>query len=461
VVARTSKPKRRRERGDDGISWDKVNKCYVGTISLDYGDAGKRVRRTVRGKTKQDVKDKLDGLHDAIKAGIHTPATYTVKLCVMDWLDSLELDPHTMATYRGQAEKWIYPKIGAKKLAEFKATDADRFLRDVAKVLSKSSLVKIKSTLVRSIRRAQKYDLIGRNVAELVDLPKGQPGHPSRAMTEEQADSVLRAAGGQPAGFVKVMKVSQGRYAATHAATETGELACGTWTRLGAPTMEIGTDLATTTCHFCRAELGLDADANANRRLEALFVLSITLGLRPGELRKLSWDHVDLDNAVVHVWRSASRTGEVKTRKSKRSLVLPQRAVAALQAHKKRQAAERLAAGAAWQDNNLVFCHEDGRMYSSDALDWRFSKMTKRAGIGHWHAHEGRHTAVSIMSSNGVPLQEISDTVGHKSTHVTETVYRHVIVPAIRGGASVMDAVFGDADDADNGDGQPGTTAAP
>ena len=184
-------------------------------------------------------------------------------------------------------------------------------------------------------------------------------------------------------------------------------------------------------------------------------MLSITLGLRPGELRKLSWDHVDLDNAVIHVWRSASRTGDVKTPKSKRSLVLPKRAVAALQAHKKRQAAERLAAGAAWQDNNLVFCHEDGRMYTSDALNWRFSKMTKRAGIGHWHAHEGRHTAVSIMSSNGVPLQEISDTVGHKSTHVTETVYRHVIVPAIRGGATVMDAVFGDADDADDGDDQP------
>jgi hypothetical protein len=54
--------------------------------------------------------------------------------------------------------------------------------QDVARVLSKSSLVKIKSTLVRSIRRAQKYDLIGRNVAELVDLPQGQPGHPSRAM---------------------------------------------------------------------------------------------------------------------------------------------------------------------------------------------------------------------------------------------------------------------------------------
>jgi hypothetical protein len=59
--------------------------------------------------------------------------------------------------------------------------------------------------------------------------------------------------------------------------------------------------------------------------------------------------------------------------------------------------------------------------------------MTRRARIGRWHAHEGRHVAVSIMSSNGVPIQEISDTVGHKSTHAIETVCRHVTVPAIRG----------------------------
>ena len=71
----------------------------------------------------------------------------------------------------------------------------------------------------------------------------------------------------------------------------------------------IGTDLSVTTCRSCRAQLGLDADADVSRRLEALFVLSITLGLRPGELRMLTWDHVDLDATVVHVWRSASRSG--------------------------------------------------------------------------------------------------------------------------------------------------------
>jgi integrase len=95
-----------------------------------------------------------------------------------------------------------------------------------------------------------------------------------------------------------------------------------------------------------------------------------------------------------------------------------------------------------------VFCGEDGTPYTRDALNWRFGKVTQRAGIGHWHAHEARHTAVSIMSSNGAPIQDITDTMGHKSTHVTETVYRHVIVPAIRGGATVMDDVFGDTAEA-------------
>ena len=107
------------------------------------------------------------------------------------------------------------------------------------------------------------------------------------------------------------------------------------------------------------------------------------------------------------------RTPDTKTPKSKRSLILPKRAIVALKAHKARQDRERREAGEAWHDNNLLFCHENGDPYTSDALNWRFSKMARPAGIGHWHAHEGRDTEVSIMCSNGVPIQEISDTVGH------------------------------------------------
>jgi hypothetical protein len=60
---------------------------------------------------------------------------YTVELCVKDWLEPIERDPHTMETIVGQAKNWIYPKIGATKLRDFTATDADNFFRELGQVL--------------------------------------------------------------------------------------------------------------------------------------------------------------------------------------------------------------------------------------------------------------------------------------------------------------------------------------
>ena len=288
----TQEPKRRRrDRGDGTVAWDKVNKCYVGRISLGYNRDGTRKRPTVWGRTKTEVREKLDELREEINAGVRTPVNYTIELCVKDWLDSIERDPHTMETIVGQAKNWIYPKIGATKLRDFTATDADNFFKELGQVLSKRTLVMIKSTLRRSIRRAQVHNLIARNVVELIDLPSGQPGRPSRAMTQAQASRVLRAASGQRSGFVKVVRASKGRDGVAHAATETGELACGNKPHPDATVIDVSAELTDTTCHTCRSQLGLDDSDEANGRLEALFVVSITLGLRPGELRKLTWDH--------------------------------------------------------------------------------------------------------------------------------------------------------------------------
>jgi hypothetical protein len=180
-----------------------------------------------------------------------------------------------MATFHSQAKKWIYPKIGATKLRDFTATDADRFFKQLCKVLSKRSLLMIKSTLRRSIRRAQVHNLIGRNVVELVDLPTGQPGHPSRAMTQDQAAKVLKTVGGRATGYVRVVKASNGRYGASYASTETGELACGTKPHRNATITEVSREIKETTCRTCRTQLGIDDTDNANLRLEALFVPSI------------------------------------------------------------------------------------------------------------------------------------------------------------------------------------------
>jgi len=61
---------------------------------------------------------------------------------------------------------------------------------------------------------------------------------------------------------------------------------------------------------------------------------------------------------------------------------------------------------------------------------------------GAWTPRELRHSFVSILSAHDVRLEEISDLVGHSSTSVTETVYRHEIRPALTKGATAMNRIL-------------------
>ncbi len=47
------------------------------------------------------------------------------------------------------------------------------------------------------------------------------------------------------------------------------------------------------------------------------------------------------------------------------------------------------------------------------------------------------------MSDNGVPIEQIADLVGHKTTIVTQKVYRQQLRPVISTGATAMNAIFG------------------
>jgi site-specific recombinase XerD len=117
--------------------------------------------------------------------------------------------------------------------------------------------------------------------------------------------------------------------------------------------------------------------------------------------------------------------------------------VDALREHRKLQAADRLTAGVLWQDDGLVFASPTGAQLDRYYVRREFRKITVVAGLGKgWAPREMRHTFVSLLSSNGTPLEEIAVLVGHKGTTTTETVYRKVIVPELRRGAEVMDRLF-------------------
>ena len=135
--------------------------------------------------------------------------------------------------------------------------------------------------------------------------------------------------------------------------------------------------------------------------------------------------------------------GDTKTEKSRRTLELPGQAADALREHRARQAEERLVAGPLWQDHGLVFASQAGTPLDASHVRRSFKAITRKAGLGeNWTPRELRHSFVSIMSDNGVPIETIADLVGHASTAVTEEVYRHQLKPVITKGAETMNTIF-------------------
>jgi integrase len=185
--------------------------------------------------------------------------------------------------------------------------------------------------------------------------------------------------------------------------------------------------------------------------MHAYISLCLATGIRTEEARALRWEHVDFGDpaarppvpASAAVWRSVRSHGDTKTEKSRRTLALPDMAVNALWAHKERQAAERLAAGGQWNDQDLVFSTRTGGALDAANVRREFKAACRAATLGeHWTSRELRHSFVSLMSSSGVPVEEIARLAGHSNTRTTEVVYRRELRPVLTTGAEAMDRIF-------------------
>ncbi len=394
-----AKVTKHRGHGEDAIYFATAKNRYVGAISLGYRSDGRRVRKKVFGQTKQEVRDKLKALHAELDAGIKSSPTYTVAQAVEDWLrDGLDgRSARTKKLYAGLMES-LMEHLGARPLRKLSASDVRAAMTQLAPRFSNRSLQITRNCLERAITHAQANDLVARNVAALATLPTGRAGRPSKSFTVKQAKAVLVAAEGT--------------------------------------------------------------------RMYAYVTLSLLVGLRTEEARALRWDHVVVwvddvvgwrpvtevgfdgarageDLFAVYVWRSDRYGADTKTVKSRRTLALPRRCVAALREQWERQAKERLRAGELWQEHGLVFASRVGTPLGVNNVIRAFRIITVKAGLGtDWVPREMRHTFVSVLSANGVAVESIAQLAGHDQTATTELVYRHEIRPALIQGAEIMDKIF-------------------
>ena len=167
--------------------------------------------------------------------------------------------------------------------------------------------------------------------------------------------------------------------------------------------------------------------------------MALALGLRRGELLGVSWGDVELDGPMplVRIRRQLLRhhgqgvlLSELKTAGSRRTLHLSDPVVEALKAHPERQEEERTTARAWRNEANLVFTSTIGTPLDPEVFGKSVPRICKAAGLGHWSIHELRHSCASLLLAMGVPLEVVSDTLGHASIRVTMDVYGHLLAPA-------------------------------
>jgi len=146
----------------------------------------------------------------------------------------------------------------------------------------------------------------------------------------------------------------------------------------------------------------------------------------------------------IQVWRSVRADGDTKTEKSRRTLQLPTRCVDVLKRHRAKQAKWRDRAGERWLNRDLVFSTRVGTELDAANVRRSFRNVVRKAGLNpkSWTPRELRHSFVSLLSSVGVSIEDISYLVGHGSTVVTQKVYRQELRPVLTRGAEMMDIVF-------------------
>lgn len=171
-------------------------------------------------------------------------------------------------------------------------------------------------------------------------------------------------------------------------------------------------------------------------------------GLRRSEVLGFSWSSVDVDAGSVEVTASRvvlrggrTATDDAKSSASNRTVpvetMLPG-TVAALPALSAQQAADRLAAGAAYEASGLVVVDALGRGVSPHAYSAAFRALTAEAGLPPVRLHALRHSAATMMHRAGVAPADAAALLGH-----TPATHLAVYVKSTERGTAA--AAFGEA----------------
>jgi integrase len=169
--------------------------------------------------------------------------------------------------------------------------------------------------------------------------------------------------------------------------------------------------------------------AAQGERLEALYVLTLNVGLRIGEALALRRQDVDaIHNRLSIVYNLQRVKGklvlvEPKTEQSRRTISLPPAVVPALEDHAARQRKEKLRHLPLWQESDLIFTSQIGSPLDPSDVSRGFQEFLVRKGLPKVRFHDLRRSALSIMASQEVLPHDLMRIAGHSKIATTMEIY--------------------------------------
>lgn len=170
-------------------------------------------------------------------------------------------------------------------------------------------------------------------------------------------------------------------------------------------------------------------------RFFCLFLISLSSGMRPGEVFGLQWSDINFEGRFLSVRRSLKfRAGggfylaPPKTKSSRRRIPLSATDMITLKAHRRIQASEIMANRKVYRDLGLVFANELGLPMRFENVTRRhFLPITEKAQIRRIRLYDMRHTCATLLLLNGTHPKVVQERLGHATIVQTLDTYSHVL----------------------------------
>ena len=395
-------------RRDEGSVKRLNNGAFKITISLGRDERGKQIRKyfTYRPKAttpkaaENEARLYAKNLKSKIKEGKYLSGEeLTYSDVYEDWktwaADHLTLSQREQ--YQDVIERVFIPEFGKQPINKITPVSMQRFINRLSAQVEPSTLRKYFTCLRSVFKYAFRLKIVQEDICSRVELPKTKKDDELQAFTIEQAKRFMN-------------------------------------------------DALTRTYTFTN-KYGYTDSHKIPFQFQVLYTLAIYSGCRRGELIALNWADVDYDNKCVRISKAAAETKaegviikDPKTKAGKRTLTLPAVCFDLLRRLESEQRITAQSMGTAWQgkrgkafSDQPVFIQDNGLRMHPSTVTHKFGEILKNynAAVDESlqlpviHMHNLRHTAASLLVSEGVDISTVARRMGHAKTSTTLNIYTH------------------------------------